>query len=158
MVNSTIYSGIMFQHIHVYGLRTLHSTDVWNWMFWLRYVHGLLSSQQVIMILVVPIMLNYLKTYEWEVKSTSDSTKPAIELVQALTDISRSALYAFAVYKAISLHTSLCMLWGGQVYKLLMYFHDFMYRKSLKSVIIFDRVIKNKKGATFETRCTYAYR
>jgi len=30
---------------------------------------------------------------------------PAIERVQALADISPSALYAFAVYKAISLHT-----------------------------------------------------
>jgi len=32
-------------------------------------------------------------------------SQPAIERVQALADISRSALYAFAVYKAISLHT-----------------------------------------------------
>jgi len=30
--------------------------------------------------------------------------KPAIQRVQVLADISRSALYAFAVYKAISLH------------------------------------------------------
>ena len=34
--------------------------------------------------------------------------KPAIERVQALADISRSALYAFAVSKAVSLHT--CVL------------------------------------------------
>jgi len=34
--------------------------------------------------------------------------KSAIQRVQALTDISRLALYAIAVYKAISLHT--CML------------------------------------------------
>ena len=31
--------------------------------------------------------------------------KPAIEQVQALANISHLALYAFAVYKAISLHT-----------------------------------------------------
>jgi len=31
--------------------------------------------------------------------------KPATQRVQALADISRSALYAFAMYKAISLHT-----------------------------------------------------
>jgi len=34
------------------------------------------------------------------------SFKPATERVQALADISRSALYRFAMYKAISLHTS----------------------------------------------------
>ena len=34
--------------------------------------------------------------------------EPGIQRVQALTDISRSALYAFAVYKAISLH--MCVL------------------------------------------------
>ena len=32
-------------------------------------------------------------------------TEASIERVQTLADISRSALYAFAVYKAISLHT-----------------------------------------------------
>ena len=36
------------------------------------------------------------------------NNKPAIEGVQALADILHSALYAFGVYKAISLHT--CML------------------------------------------------
>ena len=36
------------------------------------------------------------------------NNKPAIEHVQALADILRSALYAFAVYVAISLYT--CML------------------------------------------------
>jgi len=36
------------------------------------------------------------------------NNKPAIERVQALADILHSALYAFGVYKAISLHT--CML------------------------------------------------
>jgi len=35
-------------------------------------------------------------------------SQPAIERAQALADISRLALYAFAVYKAISLHT--CMV------------------------------------------------
>ena len=34
--------------------------------------------------------------------------KPGIERLQALADISRSALYAFVVYNATSLHT--CML------------------------------------------------
>jgi len=34
--------------------------------------------------------------------------QPAIELVQAHANISRSAVYAFAVHNAISLHT--CML------------------------------------------------
>jgi len=34
--------------------------------------------------------------------------QPVIERVQALTDILRSVLYAFAVYKTISLYT--CML------------------------------------------------
>jgi len=34
--------------------------------------------------------------------------KTGIEQLQALSDISRSALYAFAVYKAVSLH--ICML------------------------------------------------
>jgi len=33
-----------------------------------------------------------------------NSIEPATQHVQALADISRSALYAFAVYKAISLH------------------------------------------------------
>ena len=36
--------------------------------------------------------------------------EPAIERVQALADISRSALYAFAVYKAISLNLRAYML------------------------------------------------
>ena len=33
-----------------------------------------------------------------------DSIEPGVERVQALADISRSALHAFAVYEAISLH------------------------------------------------------
>jgi len=36
------------------------------------------------------------------------SYEPGIERVQTLSDISCSALYAFAVYRAIVLHT--CML------------------------------------------------
>jgi len=39
---------------------------------------------------------------------SSERKKLGIERVQALANISRSALYAFAMYKAISLHT--CML------------------------------------------------
>jgi len=34
----------------------------------------------------------------------TSTTQPAIERVQALANISRSALYAFAVHKAVSLH------------------------------------------------------
>jgi len=48
---------------------------------------------------------NDLFCVEWDVKPL---TQPGIERVQALADISRSALYAIAVYKAISLHT--CVL------------------------------------------------
>ena len=54
----------------------------------------------------------YSETYTQPPAAASEflapSLKPAVQRVQALADTSRSALYAFAVYKAISLHT--CML------------------------------------------------
>jgi len=41
-------------------------------------------------------------------KKTQNCKKTSIQRVQALADISHSPLYAFALYKAISLH--MCML------------------------------------------------
>jgi len=46
----------------------------------------------------------------YSVQPTADDkykVQPATQRVQALADISRSMPYAFAVYKAISLHTSM---------------------------------------------------
>jgi len=71
---------------------------------WLRHVCAVLHRSASVYFLFVSfalalILLLLLSRLVWH------SLKSAIERIQSLADISRSALHVFAAYKAISLHT-----------------------------------------------------